>query len=119
MSLFTIYNPDTKEIAGEFEFSDYRKAGEYTKENFPEGFISKHEPFHFRNDFLAMLKPNNHPNVLSNRWGVCGIDVEKELWHCGGITLQEHVNMKAAGIKMKSVSKIEFITLANKLADEK
>lgn len=118
MSKFTIYNPDTKHVHGEMEFKDYIEAGKYVKENFPEGYISAHEPFNFSTSFRKMLKPNGHPDIKTNRWGICGIDIDGTLHHCGGVTIQELVDMRFYGIPTKTVSKIEFIGMANALADE-
>ena len=118
MSIFTIYNPATKHIAEETEFADFRLADKYCKENYSEGYIAKHEPFHFESDFRKMLNDGNHLRVKTNRWGHKAAIITEDgttVLHCGGITLQEWVNMGAAGIKSKGISKVEFINLHNSL----
>lgn len=118
MSIFTIYNPATKHIAEEREFTSYIEAGKYCKENYSEGYISKHEPFHFESDFRKMLNEGGHPRIKINRWGQKAAIVSEDgttVLHCCGITLQEWVNMGAAGIKPLQISKVEFINLHNSL----
>jgi hypothetical protein len=118
MSIFTIYNPETKHIAEEKEFSWYGEATNYCKENYESGYIAKHEPFHFESNFRKMLNEGTHSRVKTNRWGhKAAIIAEdgKTVLHCGGITLQEWVNMGAAGIKSTQISQVEFINLHNSL----
>ena len=118
MSTFTIYNPTTKHIAEEKFFEHYIAANQYCKENYSEGYIAKHEPFHFESDFRKMLNDGTHPRVKTNRWNhKAAIIAEdgKTVLHCGGITVQEWVNMGAAGIKSTQISKVDFINLHNSL----
>jgi hypothetical protein len=122
MSIFTIFNPVTKHIAEEREFPHYIAANQYCKENYSEGYISKHEPFHFESNFREMLLEGTHPRIKTNRWGhkAAIIDSDgKTVLHCGGITLQEWVNMGAAGIKSQTITKVQFINLHNQLIREK
>jgi len=118
MSTFTIFNPETKHIAEEREFSWYGEANTYCKENYSEGYISKHEPFHFNSEFKKMLKEGTHSRIKTNNRGEKTAIISedgKSILHCGGITLQEWVNMGAAGIKSTQITKTEFINLHNSL----
>jgi hypothetical protein len=118
MSIFTIFNPTTKHIAEETEFAYYQLADKYCKENYPEGYIAKHEPFHFSSEFKKMLSEGTHSRIKTNRWNEKAAiisDDGKTVLHCGGITLQEWVNMEAAGIKSTQITKVEFINLHNSL----
>ena len=122
MSIFTIYNPVTKHIAEEKFFENYIAADKYCKTNYTEGYIAKHEPFHFESGFRKMLMDGTHPRIKTNKWGhkaaIIAEDRETVL-HCGGITLQEWVNMETAGIKSTQITKVEFISLHNSLIREK
>jgi hypothetical protein len=118
MIIFTIYNPTTKEIAEEREFKNYIEAGKYTKENYPEGFVSKHEPFHFSSDFNAMLLEGTHPRIKTNDRGehVAIIDEDsRTVLHKGAITMGQLAYMRRAQIPTKQISKVEFINLHNSL----
>ena len=118
MSNFVIYNPTTKHIAEETFFEHYHAANQYCKSNYPEGYVAKHEPFHFNSDFKKMLNEGEHPRIKTNRWNEKSAIISedgKSILHCGGITLQEWVNLGSAGIKSTQISKIEFINLHNSL----
>ena len=122
MSIFTIFNPITKHIAEESFFEHYHAANQYCKENYSADYIAKHEPFHFESDFRKMLMEGTHPRIKTNRWGHKAAIIsedEKTILHCGGITLQEWVNLGAAGIKHNQISKVEFINLHNSLIRQK
>lgn len=120
MSVFTIYNPITKHIAEEKFFEDYITANQYCKEKYSADYIAKHEPFHFDSEFRKMLMDGTHPRIKTNRWGKAAIISEdgETVLHCGGITIQEGVNMGAAGIKCTQITKVEFINLHNSLIRE-
>lgn len=122
MSIFTIYNPITKHIAEETHFDYYQLADKYCKEKYSADYIAKHEPFHFESDFRKMLLEGTHPRIKTNKWGhKSAIIAEdgKTVLHCGGITLQEWVDLGAAGIKSTQISKVEFINLHNSLIRQK
>jgi hypothetical protein len=112
MSIFTIFNPKTKHIAEETFFEHYHAANQYCKENYAIDYIAKHEPFHFSSEFRKMLNEGTHPRIKTNKWGhVSAIISEdgKSILHCGGITIQEWVNLGHAGIKSTQITKTEFI----------
>jgi len=117
MSIFTIYNPTTKELGEEKEFKNYIDAGQYCRMNYPEGFVSKHEPFHFNKDFEAMLKDSTGIEDVkrNDRGQVVAIIADNVVINCGKITMGEFEFMRKAGIKTKSVSYYEFIKLHNAL----
>jgi hypothetical protein len=118
MSTFTIFNPITKHIAEETFFEHYHDANQYCKENYSVDYIAKHEPFHFSSEFRKMLNEGTHPRIKTNKWGhISAIISEdgKSILHCGGITIQEWVNLGHAGIKSTQISKVEFINLHNSL----
>jgi len=116
MSIFTIFNQDTKEIGEEKEFKDYIEAARYTKENYAEGFISKHEPFHFENNFRAMLKEGTHSNIKTDDRARVNSIIENDIvLHCGYITMGDLDFMRRAQIKTKQITKLEFINKHNAL----
>jgi hypothetical protein len=120
MSIFTIYNPITKHIAEEKFFENYIQANNYCKEKYSKDYIAKHEPFHF--GFDEMLMEGTHPRIKNNHWGKKAAIISEDgdnILHCGGITLQEWVNLSHAGIKPIQISKVEFINLHNSLIREK
>ena len=122
MSVFTIYNPITKHIAEETFFEHYHAANQYCKENYSADYVAKHEPFHFASDFRKMLMEGTHPRIKTNRWGHKAAIISedgKTVLHCGGITLQEWVNMDHYGVPMKRISKVEFINLHNSIIKQK
>ena len=122
MSVFTIYNPITKHIAEETFFEHYHAANQYCKENYSADYVAKHEPFHFETDFRKMLMEGTHPRIKTNRWGRKAAIISedgKTVLHCGGITLQEWVNMDHYGVPMKQISKVEFINLHNSIIKQK
>jgi hypothetical protein len=118
MSTFTIFNPETRHIACEMEFPHYHAADAYRKEHFAEGYIAKHEPFHFSSNFKRMLAPGTHERVKTNRWGDAAAivgDDGRTIYHCGGITLGEWDAMNRARIPSVHISKTQFINLHNSL----
>ena len=118
MAIFTIYNPVTKHIAEEREFQDYQKADRYCREQYGEGYISGHEPFHFNDGFRKMLKEGTHDRIKTNIWGERAAIIsedEKSIYHCGKLTIGELLNIRAAGIEIVNISKVEFINLHNSL----
>ena len=118
MSIFTIFNPATKHIAEETFFEHYHAAEKYRKENYSDDYICKHEPFHFNSNFKKMLNEGNHSRIKLNRWKEKAAIISEDgntIFHCGGITIQEWVNLGAAGIKSTQISKTEFINLHNSL----
>jgi hypothetical protein len=116
MSIFTIFNPDTKVIAEEKEFKSYIEADIYTKEKYSDGFISKHEPFHFNNNFRSMLKEGTHVNIKTDNKGRVNSIIENNVvLHCGDITMGEFDFMRRAQIKTKYITKKEFIEKHNAL----
>ena len=118
MSIFTIYNLETKHIAEEKEFKDYIEAGKYCKENYSEGYVAKFEPFHFSSDVQKMLIDSSHSAIKKNKYNqICAVVVgENEIVHCGGITFGDAEMMKRTGIKYTWISKVEFINKVNSLA---
>jgi hypothetical protein len=119
MSIFTIYNPKTKEIFEEKEFKSYIDADNYVKNNYASSdVIAKHNPFNFNNDFRNMLIEFEHPRIKLNKYGekAAIIDDDGEtLLVCGSLTLGEYMLLKNSGIKMKSISKTDFIKKHNSL----
>ena len=118
MSVFTMINRSTKEIGEEKEFKDYIEARKYCAENYGEGWESKYDPFHFNSDVYKFLKTGNHSDIkFDDRGHVNAIINDGVVNHCGFITLGEHQEMRSHGIKMKSISKREFIELHNALIE--
>jgi hypothetical protein len=118
MIIFTIFNPTTKEIAEEREFTDYIAAHLYTEKNYPAGFISKCEPFHFSNNFNDMLNEGSHPRVKTNDRGQHVAIIAEDgrtVLHKGAITMGELDLMRRQGIPTEQISKVEFINLHNSL----
>ena len=115
MSLFTMINRSTKEIGEELFFENYMKAGKFCKDNYSEGWEAVHEPFTF--GFKKFLKEGTHKDIFQGRFGPIAIKKDDVIYECGKITVQEYVNMKAARIKMKSISKREFLIMHNKLVE--
>jgi hypothetical protein len=115
MPKFTIFNPATKMIVGEFEFNDFRDAEKFTNENYP-GYMSKYQPFHFEIDFNSMLVDNGHPDVLYNdRKRIICIKVEKrnQIITAGQMTMNELEQVRQIRCKVKFVSNLEFIRINN------
>ena len=113
MHKFTIYNPETKDIAGEFEFEDYIVAREFTEKNYPKGYISQYNPFNFHCDLQKMLKKDNPNSLKDKRGNIVALRKDGTIYHCGYITVQEWVNMDHYKIPNKQISKNDFINMVN------
>ena len=117
MLIFTIYNPTTKQIAEELEFSSYIEANTYCKANYPAGYVAEHDPFHFTSNFRKMLNQGMHERVHANPFGLhSSIEMEDgTMVHVGSLTMDEYDYLRKANIPMKQISKTEFIKLHNSL----
>jgi hypothetical protein len=118
MSIWTIYSKEKKVLAEQKEFKSYIEANKYVAENYDKTFKAEVDPERwneFKNHFIGGLK---HQRFLYTRNGrVNAIKDGKGLFTSGDITVQEWVNLKHAGVIMKSLSNFDFIKKVLEIAN--